>query len=321
MNNSHSGEFRLPPEVIDGINRIERERREINPENIDYEGQMFFVIVKILGITFLFLVLSAVSSGFFTSFGFFSGFLGLLGAATGIGGLFYVFSLISKQQEQSIKMQRHHSVYLQDVMLPLLRHLNPQFTYHRHGSIFDDNKAIFKERFAITSIHKAEDLVEGEIDGISIRFGEVEKLDEDNQYKKFLCFVADFNKHLNAATILTPNVMISIRHAFSLKHKGLKKIRLDNPTMNQKFMVHTDNEIEARYVLTPRFMEQILAANQPGYYLFQDNKMLFLGNVSVDLFDIDADTDIYEQTLQTGKVLKQLLGLVEVFNLNSRIWK
>lgn len=110
--------------------------------------------------------------------------------------------------------------------------------------------------------------------------------------------------------------------------KSLKAIQLDNPTFNKKYRVYTDSDIEARYVLTPGFMENIVKDNENlyGYYLFKDNKMIFLGSIFVnnqqmDLFDIHADTDIYEQTLQTAKALRQLLGIVKVFNLNSRIWK
>lgn len=314
MNNSHSGEFRLSPEVIDGINHIERERREINPEDNNYKNHLILFSVIFFIVIFIFAGLKALTgSNLFDM---------LLTPWIGFGP-FYLVYLVSKQKKQNKNMQNYHSVYLQDVMLPLLKHLNPQFTYDRNGSIFDHNKAIFKERFSTTSVRKSEDLVEGTIDGINVRFGEVEVL-ADQEYVKFLCFVADFNKNLTSTTMLNPKLLsYSLSYAFSAKFKGLKRIRLDNPSFNKKYMTMSNNEVESRYILTPDFMEKILKTKQylSGYYLFQNNKILFLGSIGADLFDIDADSDIYEQTLQTAKALKQLLGLVEAFNLNSRIWK
>lgn len=307
MNNSHNEKFRLPPDVISGINYVEQERQEINSKGINYNFHIIFATLVFFAVILVFAGLKALTgSGLFD---------GLLAPWIGLGP-FYLVYLVRKQKKQNKKMQDYHGVYLQEVMIPLLKYLNPQFTYNRHGSIFAHNKAVFKERFATTSVHKAEDLVEGEIDGISIRFGEVEVLGDDD-YEKFLCFVADFNKNINSTTILASK----FKAPFPLKRKGMKKIQLDNPTINKKYWIYTSDEIEARYILTPHFMEQILAANLSGYYLFQDNKMLFLGDIGVDLFDMDADTDIYDQTLKTATALKQLLHLVEMFNLNSRVWK
>lgn len=313
--------YRLPPDIISSINYIERERREINSEDTDYSRHIPLFIVAFFVVLLVFIGLKAIAGG-----GLFDLFIGLwVGLAP-----FYVVYLVAKRKKQNTSLQVHHDIYVRDVILPLLESLSPQLRYERSGSILPYCEADIKHWFSSSgSIRKAEDLVEGEINGVSIRFGEIEKL-ADSEYEKFLCFVADFNKVLNATTLLDPK-SVALRQVFSPKRKALKdvkSIQLDNPTFNKQYQVYTDNDIEARYILTPRFMESILATRGSlcGYYLFKENKILFVGNVSVnhaqvDLFDIDAETNIYEQTLQTAKALKHLLGLVEAFNLDSLIWK
>lgn len=313
--------YRLPSDIISSINHIEGERKKINTEDTDYNRHIPLFIVAFFAVLLVFIGLKEMAGG---------GLFDLLIILWGSLAPFYVVYLVAKRKKQNTNLQVHHDIYVQDVILPLLKSLSPQLSYQRNGSILPYCEADIKHWFSSSgSIRKAEDLVEGEINGVSIRFGEVEKL-ADSEYDKFLCFVADFNKVLNATTLLDPK-SVALRQAFSPKRKALKavkRIQLDNPTFNKQYQVYTDNDIEARYILTPRFMESILATkgNLCGYYLFKANKILFVGNVSVnnaqvDLFDIDVETDIYEQTLQTAKALKHLLGLVETFNLDSRIWK
>src|SRR5699024_5236082 len=39
----------------------------------------------------------------------------------------------------------------------------------------------------------------------------------------------------------------------------LRRIEMENPDFNHKFKTKTSNEIEARYILTPNFMEKLIA--------------------------------------------------------------
>lgn len=317
---SHTDDYRLPPDIISSINYIDRERRDINTEDTDYNRHIPLLIVIFFAVLLVLIGLAAITNGFLT----------ILPSLWGGLGPFYLAYHIKKQKKQNADLQEYHDIYVRDVVVPLLESLNSQFRYDRHGSILPHCAEVLTQHLTLEPIRKAEDLVEGEQDNVSVRFGEVEKL-ADEEYEKFICFVADFNKQLSATTLLAPKQVSSVWRGFRVKRKmakSLKAIQLDNPTFNKKYRVYTDSDIEARYVLTPGFMENIVKDNENlyGYYLFKDNKMIFLGSIFVnnqqmDLFDIHADTDIYEQTLQTAKALRQLLGIVKVFNLNSRIWK
>lgn len=319
---------RLPAEIISSINYIERERRQINPDNQPYEHAVFIAIAVTVGCSFFFALLAKITDeAFFTFFAVISLFAGLL----------YIAYQLRQQKKQSHHFDEYQDIYTRDVVLPMLNSLNQSFVYDKHGSILSRHGAILQSRFSLIA-RGSEDLVLGNVGSVAISFGEIEYTPNhaDGGPYKALCFVADFNKNLQASTVIS--AVSNIVGLPGIKKSNLKKIQLDNPEFNKIYWTYSQDEIETRYILTATFMEKMLSIKNmlSGHFVFQDNKLLFLGNCyseprdnlkasltakQVDLFAIGADTDIYEQTHATYIAIKQLLDLVEIFDLNTRIWK
>lgn len=319
---------RLPAEIISSINYIERERRQINPDNQSYEYAVFIAIAATVGCSLFFAILAKITDEiFFVSFAVISVFAGLL----------YIAYQLRQQKKQSQDFEAYHDIYTRDVVLPMLNSLNQSFVYDKHGSILSRHQSILQSRFSLIA-RRSEDLVVGKVGSVAISFGEIEYSPDsaDDGPCKALCFVADFNKNLQASTVIS--AVLSVVGLPRIKKSNLKKIQLDNPEFNKAYRTYSQDEIETRYILTATFMEKMLSVKNilSGHFVFQDNKLLFLGNCynkpldgftsnlsikTVDLFAIGAGTDIYEQTKTTYMALKQLLDLVEVFDLNTRIWK
>src|SRR5699024_8987218 len=88
--------------------------------------------------------------------------------------------------------------------------------------------------------------------------------------KKFkgILFLAEFNKNFRGHTLLRDRKIKSFSHlkryiwlffTSLVRGKKLNRIKLENKEFNQRFKTKTSDEIEARYILTPRFMEKLVS--------------------------------------------------------------
>ena len=118
---------------------------------------------------------------------------------------------------------------------------------------------------------------------------------------------------------------ISSRSLRCQSKTNYSKVLLEDADFNRRYVVYSTNQVEARYVLTPVFMESIknivLAFSAQFYRLsFQNNKMLLLASTKKDLLTMGSiykDTD--KETFDTiYKEMNSILHLIDVFNLKSK---
>ena len=100
--------------------------------------------------------------------------------------------------------------------------------------------------------YSAEDLIKGQVDKTLIYFSETHAEYKTKNSKgktswhtifRGLLLTADFNKHFNGRTIVKQK---SFWNFFSQGN-----IELENPAFRDEFSVHSDDSIEARYILSP----------------------------------------------------------------------
>jgi len=143
-----------------------------------------------------------------------------------------------------------------------------------------------------------------------------------------LFFQADFHKHFDGFTAVTPRRGI---HGFKLslkrfKRMGLTEVLLEDPRFDEQFAVFTDNQVTARYILSPSFMETILHLQAKyGCQLFasfQDEDMYLGLDLRKEMFTVDihslADDRYMLQKLY--EELRDCVSLIDQLNLNRRIW-
>jgi hypothetical protein len=105
-----------------------------------------------------------------------------------------------------------------------------------------------------------------------------------------------------------------------------KLVRLEDPVFEKEFCVYGDDQIEARYILTPALMERIVAFKRKWdkkvSLSFIDSKVYLAININKNLFETRvfrpvADYSFMEENL---RFLILLTEIVEDLNLNTRIW-
>jgi len=192
--------------------------------------------------------------------------------------------------------------------------------------------------------YKGEDYVSGVLEATEIEFSEIhaEYKTETRNSKghrstqwhtifKGLYFIADFNKHFKGMTVVLPDVA---ERLFGFLGKALQKmnitrgelIKLEDPEFEKLFAVYGDDQIEARYILSPSLMKRISDfKKKTGKRIFlsfihsnvhvavETGKNMFEPRIFRTLLDFDMTAE-YLQDLQFA------VGIVDDLNLNTRIW-
>jgi hypothetical protein len=137
-----------------------------------------------------------------------------------------------------------------------------------------------------------------------------------------LFFHIDFNKRLTGTTIVQP---AGASYSSLGGRSGFTEVHLENPTFTEAFAVHATDEVEARYILTPAMMEQILSlaarTAKPIYLGFKGNRAYLGVNYERALFEpgIAATTSL-EAIHEMAAQFALAEGVVHELDLNTRIW-
>lgn len=290
-----------------------------------------------------------------------------------IGG--YLFKDIKKQKNELLKKMK------EEIVTDLVYFMNEKFTY-------EPTKCLSSTEFRIANIFKnkpnrytGDDLIKGYVGEDShttenageprtdISFSEIKadsvEIYRDKNWKKKeqihtifsgLFFKVDFNKDFDGLTIVVPKQKSSKRVSIFGKEKKnkLEEVELDDLDFMKMFTVRTTNQILARYILTPRFMERLLQfahrqseeyVQQPKtikeaiqlgastahneydaysdipYFSFRNGKMYFMLPTLRNHFDFSLYVPLNKRLIHSYFYdINIALEMIDELNLNLRIW-
>lgn len=251
-----------------------------------------------------------------------------------------------KKEKLNTSLAKFKSFYKNEIILPLLKEVDGDVKYSKNGSILQKHN-----EFNLNNVVGAEDLVQMHIKGVNIDFGEIITQSKDQESgeiirsKTSMC-VAEFNKNFKSPTfVFRGNATMgkALSHILPRKAKQMlknsdmlpsKHIILDDPVFNDNFMVFTDDDIDARFILTHTMMERLvkLGTDFPfAMFMFINNKIIFNTSNGVDmssektydydLFDYVIDDTIPNQTKTHEKVINGVISVIDTLELDSNIWK
>ena len=244
--------------------------------------------------------------------------------------------------------------YKDEVVRRVVKSLNPGLSYSPYGSISRaefDTAAFFRQD--IDRFH-GEDLVEGLIGETTIRFSELHVEDKRQRGSgknrrtewvtvfRGLFVVADFPKRFKGRTIVLPDAAQRMLGGLgqtlqSMNFTRGQLIKLEDPEFERLFVVYSDDQIEARYLLSTSLMQRILdLRSKLGHQLYLSfaNARLYLAVPSnrnrlepiplLQLLSYGRATATEDAVLtriaEYVTDLTTTLGIVEDLNLNRRIW-
>jgi hypothetical protein len=111
----------------------------------------------------------------------------------------------------------------------------------------------------------------------------------------------------------------------SMSSRG-QLVKLENPEFEKEFCVYSDDQVEARYILSPSLMQRIVEFKRKWdtkiYMSFRDSKVYIAIKMNKNLFETRLfksieDFNFIEENI---RFLILITGIVEDLNLNTRIW-
>lgn len=228
--------------------------------------------------------------------------------------------------------------FKREVVGAIIKAIDETFCYSPKGSISEQE---FKESqlFRSPDRYSGEDYVSGKLDKTDFEFSEIhaedQSTDEDGNssystiFKGFF-MIADFHKHFQGHTIVVPDRTGEgwFGRVFKgSKRKGKQLAKMENPEFEKVFDVYTTDQVEARYILTPNMLENILVLKKR----FKANIHLAFIHSCVYIAISWRKTNFLEPNLKNSlleestihKFLDDIwlcLDIIEDMNLNTRIW-
>lgn len=219
--------------------------------------------------------------------------------------------------------------FKQNIITPLIHFIDKNLVYR-------EEKFVNKESFIASKIetdkivdYRGNDFVYGNIDGVNIKFSELsintqEKNDDDSKLSFWgLFIVAEFPKHFKAHTIIHSS---KGRVLQALKpDSNYKTIKMDSPAFNEKFVVYSTDEIEARYILSPALMEKIELYNDKMRYAtslsFVDGN-IYISNQCGDILEPSLQKSLLDFQIARSYALSLhfAISVVETLRLDLKLW-
>lgn len=278
-------------------------------------------------------------------------------------GLFFIILLCTPLYFSLQRLQQQQMAILQKIVQAVLP---PNFRYQlgngiRAADLLYSRLFTFFKNSVQQQVYNKNAIV-GELDGVGVRFGDVAIFDQRGlwwyripylnmlfmvggyvesifkksagmDYSRFkgLFIVADFPKTITGHTVVLPD---RLEKRFSFIAQTIQKlnftradlVQLENPNFEKEFVVYSDDQVQARYALSPSLMEHILEwqnkIDRPIMLSFVDNK-LYIAIVDPDgVFDLGFSQNVLKTDV-VGKMytdLQYCFDLVQDLRLNVKIW-
>jgi len=228
------------------------------------------------------------------------------------------------------------------IMRPLIYAIDKNLSY-------DPNSHVSSSHFRDAQLFQGKadrvlgnDLVRGKINGISIEFSDLtvqqvtDKNDNgDKNYKTLfqgLYIVSEFNKNFHGRTKVLPDAAQKIFGDYlghilqDTTYTAEKLVKMDSVAFEKEFVVYSNDQIEARYILTPTMMEKILElkkrAKRPVSISFINKNIHIAIEYNKDLFEPSVFHSLleYKIAMEYIQTLHLAIGITEELQLNQKLW-
>ena len=230
------------------------------------------------------------------------------------------------------------------IIEPLVGFVDPSLTYEKHGCIHEGlfmASDLFRHRI---DAYRGDDKVSGVVGKTPFAFSEVHALYKTVTYTKNggrqehwhtifkgLFFVAEFNKDFNGTTVVLPDTAERLFGRLGQKLQSMNTsrgelIKLEDPEFEKYFAVYGDDQIEARYILSPSLMRRItdfkVRTGRQIHIAFNHSQVFIAISYKRDLFEPRLMRTLldFEPIRDYFSDLATAVGIVEDLNLNLRIW-
>lgn len=227
------------------------------------------------------------------------------------------------------------------IIEPLIQEIDKKLSYMPNAHVAQENFTRARMFTTKPDRFRGNDYIRGKIDGISIELSDLhaEKKHKDSKGRtswstifQGLFIVCEFNKHFKSQTVVLPD---SAQNAFGsfignwLQANNISRnelVKMDNPEFEKEFVVYSNDQIEARYILTHTLMDKLLhfrkKSQHPLYISFIGGKIYMAIEYNKDLFEPSVFHSLlkYKIAMEYIQTLHLALGIVQELQLNQKLW-
>lgn len=235
--------------------------------------------------------------------------------------------------------------YKQIVISKLVNTVDPNLHYDSARGIEED---FFIKSELFTSNpdrYRTEDLIYGEYGKTQFHLGEIHaedkqtSTDKDGNRKtkyvtifKGLLLVADFHKHFQGRTFVLPDhaerTLGSLGRTLQKLggRRGTELVQMEDPEFENEFAVHSTDQIESRYILSPALMRRLLDMKErfgkDVRVAFKDSFVWIAVPHRHPYLEPSTKTEATDSS-QIHSMLGEISAFIEIIeelDLNTRIW-
>lgn len=258
-----------------------------------------------------------------------------------IGVITIVFAIVVIFKTWKIH-KSYISDFKQNVVRKIIELINPEWKYESKNRIHQHDYKRSELFNQSVDRYKGDDLIKGVIEQTDFEFSELhteyktvihkDGKREENWHTIFkgLFAHADFNKQIQGKTIVLPDTAEKLfgkwgQNLQKISGRG-KLIKLENPEFEKEFVVYGSDQIESRYILTPRIMEAMLHIKnkykRKVYFSFVGTRVYVAISFSKDLFEprIFSSGVKFNDVEEMNEQFSIIHTIIHELNLNTRIW-
>jgi len=187
--------------------------------------------------------------------------------------------------------------------------------------------------------YKGDDFVSGRVGETKIQLCELNAEYESGSGKnrstrtvfKGLFFIGDFNKDFTCQTIVLPDAAEKFLGRIGQKLQSInlardKLVKLDDPEFEKYFVVYSNDQVGARYILSTSLMKRIVdfkkKSNRNIHLSFVGSMVFVAISYTRNLFEPRIFRTLldFEPIRKYFEDLRLAIGIVDDLNLNTRIW-
>ena len=118
--------------------------------------------------------------------------------------------------------------------------------------------------------------------------------------------------------------VLSVGVNFKRKNIKMENVELENIVFNDKFKVKSNNQIEARYILTPKMMEKLLCLGEKfdNLKLIFVDSYLYIGAPDIDMFELQnlKNENVISMFENFYDEIQFVLNVVEEIKENDKVF-
>jgi hypothetical protein len=235
--------------------------------------------------------------------------------------------------------------YKKTVIEKLVNLIDSELHYDQHRGIdsqYFEASELFTTR---PDRYDTEDLIYGNYGKTSLQLGELHAEDRRTSTDskgntkthyvtifKGLMLIADFHKHFEGRTFVFPDVAEKAFGGFGRTlqklsgRSGTELIQMEDAEFEQAFAVHSTDQIEARYILSPAMMRRLLEMRtrfgKDVRISFKESSVWIAVPHNTSYLEPNTKLEATDR-YQIEKMMQEValfLDLIEELDLNTRIW-